>query len=45
MSAPYNLAWGASVHATVLATNIVGNSAISASGNGAVILTNPEPPT
>lgn len=44
-SAPYNLSWGAAVHATVLATNVVGSSVASASGNGAVILTNPEPPS
>ena len=44
-ASPYNLAWGASVHATVLATNVVGSSAASTGGNGAVITTNPDPPT
>jgi hypothetical protein len=44
-ASPYNLAWGASVHATVLATNVVGSSVASTAGNGAVITTNPNPPT
>lgn len=42
---PYNLAWGASVYATVLATNTVGSSSTSTPGNGAIITTNPNPPT
>ena len=42
---PFSLAWGSSVHASVRATNIYGNSGISPSGNGAIILTNPDPPT
>jgi hypothetical protein len=43
-AAPYNLAWGASIYATVLATNLVGSSAESTPGNGALIVTNPDPP-
>ncbi len=43
-AAPYNLAWGASIYATVLATNLIGSSAESAPGNGAFIVTNPDPP-
>ena len=43
--APYNLAWGASIWATVLAKNVVGSSAASPRGNGAVILTNPGAPS
>ncbi len=43
-AAPYNLAWGASIYASVIATNVVGSSVASSSGNGAVILTNPDPP-
>ena len=44
-ASPYNLAWGASIYATVLATNVVGSSSASTSGNGAVITTNPDPPS
>ena len=44
-ASPYNLAWGASVYATVLATNVVGSSSASTAGNGAVITTNPDPPS
>jgi len=42
---PFSLAWGSSVYAQVRATNVYGNSGVSISGNGAVILTNPDPPT
>lgn len=45
LTAPYNLPWGSSIHARVSAINIVGSSITSASGNGAIILTNPNPPT
>jgi hypothetical protein len=45
MAAPYNLAWGSSIYATVSATNLVGSSVASASGNGAIICTNPDPPS
>jgi hypothetical protein len=41
---PFNLPWGSSIFATVTATNTVGTSAISQAGNGAIILTNPDPP-
>ena len=44
-ASPYNLPWGSSVWATVLATNVVGSSAPSSAGYGATILTNPDPPT
>ena len=39
------MAWGASVYATVLATNVVSSSVGSTEGNGAIITTNPNPPT
>lgn len=44
-SSPFNLAWGSSVNAKVIAYNIYGNSTTSESGNGAVILTKPAVPT
>jgi len=44
-AAPYNLVAPASVFATVLATSSLGSSAASVAGNGAVIPTNPDPPT
>ena len=43
-SAPYNLVWGASIYAKVIATNLVGSSNYSYDGNGAMILTNPDAP-
>ena len=33
------------MYAQVRATNVYGNSGVSTPGNGAVILTNPDPPT
>jgi hypothetical protein len=42
--APYNLPWGSSVFADVLATNIIGSSGTSAGGNGAIILITPDSP-
>ncbi len=45
LAAPYTLAWGASIYATVKAKNLVGSSVASPSGNGAVITTNPDPPS
>lgn len=42
--APYNLPWGANIHATVSAINVIGASLHSDAGNGAIILTNPEAP-
>jgi len=44
-AAPYNLDWGSSIWAIVLATNVVGTTNPSAPGYGATILTNPEPPS
>ena len=43
-AAPFNLPWGSSIYATVSATNIVNTSSDSVSGNGALIITNPDPP-
>ncbi len=43
-TSPYNLQWGQSVFAQVVATNIKGSSLTSLGGNGAVILTNPDAP-
>ena len=43
-TAPYNIAWGSGIYATVSATNIYGTSAVSLAGNGAVILTVPTEP-
>ena len=43
-SAPFNLEWGTNVHATVVATNVYGDSATSNPGNGAIITTFPDPP-
>ncbi len=36
-AAPFNLAGGASIYATVIATNVFGSSAVSIAGNGAVL--------
>jgi hypothetical protein len=44
-AAPYSLPWGAHVYAKVLATNIYGSSDKSQEDNGAMITTNPDPPT
>lgn len=41
---PYNLAWGSSVYAKITATNVKGTSTESNAGNGAIILTKPDPP-
>ena len=43
-AAPYTLSWGTSIYATILATNIVGSSVVSAPSIGALITTNPDPP-
>jgi hypothetical protein len=43
-AAPYNLAWGSSIHAIYSATNYYGTSVDSADGNGAIILTVPDQP-
>jgi hypothetical protein len=44
-SAPFDLPWGASIYAKVIATNIYGDSLESDEGNGAYITTYPDPPT
>jgi hypothetical protein len=43
-AAPFNLVWGSSVYAKVIAGNVVGSSQASSIGNGAVILTVPDSP-
>ena len=43
-SSPFNLPWGSSVYAKVVATNIVNSSDVSNEGNGGIILTNPAAP-
>lgn len=43
-SAPFSLDWGTSVFAKVVATNAYGDSEASDAGNGAVIITKPDPP-
>ena len=44
LQAPFNLPWGSSIWAKVMATNSYGNSKVSEKGNGAKILTNPDAP-
>lgn len=44
MSSPFNMVWGSSISAVVVAINQYGNSLTSFLGNGAVILTNPDAP-
>jgi len=44
-ASPYSLAWGSSITAKVIATNLYGDSAESTEGNGAVITTTPDAPT
>jgi hypothetical protein len=41
---PYWLPWGSQIYATVAAINVVGSSAQSAAGDGAIILTIPDAP-
>jgi hypothetical protein len=43
-STPYDLPWGSSIYAKVIATNIYGDSLESLEGNGAVITTTPDAP-
>jgi hypothetical protein len=43
-AAPFNLLWGSSVQAKVLAINVVGPSPYSHVGNGAILLNGPSPP-
>jgi hypothetical protein len=41
---PFNLAWGSSVYAKVMAINVYGSSLESPEGNGGVIITEPDAP-
>jgi len=43
-ASPFSLAWGTSVYAKIIATNIYGNSLQSSAGNGAIITTTPDAP-
>lgn len=43
-AAPFNLPWGASIFATVTASNIVNPSLTSPPGSGSIILTAPDKP-
>jgi hypothetical protein len=43
-ASPYDLPWGSSIFAKVIATNIYGDSLESLEGNGAVITTTPDAP-
>jgi hypothetical protein len=43
-AAPFELPWGSSVYANVVATNIMGDSLTSPAGNGAMITRVPDPP-
>lgn len=43
-ASPFDLPWGSHIYGKVLATNLVGSSAYSTVGNGAIILTTPDPP-
>lgn len=42
---PYVIDWGSGIYAKISAINVVGNSDFSDEGNGAVILTIPDPPS
>lgn len=44
MAAPYSWPWGSSINAKIIASNVYGNSLPSPSGNGGVIVTNPDLP-
>lgn len=43
-STPFDLPWGSSIWAKVIATNLYGDSAQSEEGNGALISTTPDAP-
>jgi hypothetical protein len=43
-TSPYDLAWGSSIYAKVIATNLYGDSTESTEGNGAIITTTPDAP-
>lgn len=44
-ASPFSLDWGSSVFVRVSAFNIYGLSDASSEGNGAIIVTKPDPPT
>jgi len=44
VAAPFNLPYGSSIFAKIVATNIKGDSIESNAGNGAIIVTIPDPP-
>lgn len=43
-SSPFDLEWGSSIWAKITATNVIGTTAESAPGNGAIMLTSPDKP-
>jgi len=43
-AAPFTMPWGHSIYVKISATNIVGESLYTVEGNGATILTQPDPP-
>lgn len=45
LRAYFDLAWGSSIYAKIIAINTYGDSLESLEGNGAYITTNPDPPT
>lgn len=44
IKAPFHYYWGDSIWARVVAVNVIGESVVSADGNGAIILTKPDAP-
>jgi hypothetical protein len=42
---PFSLAWGSTIYARVIAINVYGQSTVSSTGSGTIILTNPDSPT
>jgi hypothetical protein len=44
INTPFNIEWGSSIYAKVIATNQYGDSEISDVGNGAIIITYPDAP-
>ena len=44
IASPYSHPWGSSIYARVVAINIYGDSEVSEEGNGAIIVTKPDPP-
>lgn len=43
-AAPFNLEWGSSVWAKIAVKNVIGTTAESGPGNGAIMLTSPDAP-